>query len=236
MGNQLNKLGVGWNNSVFHFDKWIEENGFHSIKQLLIRNNMVTLENLITLDHTNFDSMLMQNDKISQSPLLKMSLIVAIQKLKDIRKHQRVFEKMDIVSNLHPTDSITHRLHNLYDDNIKEIEKAYSFQDFHTPYLSKSDFVTKPMILLVGQYSTGKTSLIQYLIGEDFPGCRIGPEPTTDAFYAVMYGKQQKLIPGWAATINPDKPFQTLPKFGDGFLNKFSNVTILFLINNCLIE
>ena len=80
MGNQLNKLGVGWNHSVFHFDKWIEENGFHSIKQLLIKNNMDTLENLITIDHTNFDSISKQNDTIPQSPMLKVSLIVAIHK------------------------------------------------------------------------------------------------------------------------------------------------------------
>ena len=37
-------------------------------------------------------------------------------------------------------------------------------------------------MLLVGQYSVGKTSFIRYLLGRDFPGQRIGPEPTTDRF------------------------------------------------------
>lgn len=40
----------------------------------------------------------------------------------------------------------------------------------------------KPQVLLVGQYSVGKTSFIRYLLGRDFPGQRIGPEPTTDRF------------------------------------------------------
>lgn len=40
----------------------------------------------------------------------------------------------------------------------------------------------KPQVLLVGQYSVGKTSFIRYLLGQDFPGQRIGPEPTTDRF------------------------------------------------------
>jgi EH domain-containing protein 1 len=40
----------------------------------------------------------------------------------------------------------------------------------------------KPQILLIGQYSVGKTSFIRYLLGRDFPGQRIGPEPTTDRF------------------------------------------------------
>lgn len=35
------------------------------------------------------------------------------------------------------------------------------------------------MILLVGQYSTGKTTFIRHLLERDFPGIRIGPEPTT---------------------------------------------------------
>ena len=36
------------------------------------------------------------------------------------------------------------------------------------------------MVMLVGQYSTGKTTFIRYLLEQDFPGIRIGPEPTTD--------------------------------------------------------
>ena len=42
------------------------------------------------------------------------------------------------------------------------------------------------MVLLLGQYSVGKTSFIRSLLGRDFPGIRIGPEPTTDRFLAVM--------------------------------------------------
>ncbi len=38
----------------------------------------------------------------------------------------------------------------------------------------------RPMVMLVGQYSTGKTTFIRYLLEQDFPGIRIGPEPTTD--------------------------------------------------------
>jgi GTPase SAR1 family protein len=41
-------------------------------------------------------------------------------------------------------------------------------------------------VLLLGQYSTGKTSFIQYLVGREFPGSRVGPEPTTDRFVAIM--------------------------------------------------
>jgi len=43
-------------------------------------------------------------------------------------------------------------------------------------------YAAKPQVMLIGQYSVGKTSFIRYLLGRDFPGQRIGPEPTTDRF------------------------------------------------------
>lgn len=38
--------------------------------------------------------------------------------------------------------------------------------------------------------------IIRYLLGSDFPGMRIGPEPTTDRFTAIMNGPDERTIPG----------------------------------------
>ena len=46
--------------------------------------------------------------------------------------------------------------------------------------MTEADFDAKPMVLVVGQYSVGKTSFIQSLLQTEFTGSRIGPEPTTD--------------------------------------------------------
>ena len=32
----------------------------------------------------------------------------------------------------------------------------------------------------MGQYSTGKSTFVRHLLQRDYPGLRIGPEPTTD--------------------------------------------------------
>ena len=77
------------------------------------------------------------------------------------------------------------------------------------------------MVLLIGQYSTGKTTFIRYLLEQDFPGLRIGPEPTTDRFIVVMHGEQEGVIPGNALVVDPKKPFRPLTKFGNAFLNRF---------------
>ncbi len=68
------------------------------------------------------------------------------------------------------------------------------------------------MVMLVGQYSTGKSTFIRYLLGEDFPGIRIGPEPTTDKFSVIMYGHEKGIVPGNALAVDPQMQFRPLTK------------------------
>ena len=77
-------------------------------------------------------------------------------------------------------DSVTVGLQSVYKKNLLPLEREYHFHDFHSPALDDPDFDARPMVMLVGQYSTGKTTFIRYLLEQDFPGIRIGPEPTTD--------------------------------------------------------
>ena len=79
------------------------------------------------------------------------------------------------------------------------------------------------MVLLIGPYSVGKTTFIRHLLGNrDFPGSRVGPEPTTDGFSAIMYGSEERQIPGNALTIAPGSPFGGLTFFGNKLLTRFS--------------
>jgi septin family protein len=58
--------------------------------------------------------------------------------------------------------------------------------------MSPSDFDAKPMVLILGQYSVGKTSFIRSLLKQDFPGQRIGPgivilKHLSDFFFIIFY-------------------------------------------------
>uniref|UniRef100_A0A674MMU9 EH-domain containing 4 n=2 Tax=Takifugu rubripes TaxID=31033 RepID=A0A674MMU9_TAKRU len=117
--------------------------------------------------------------------------------------------------------TVTEGLQTLYTKKLLPLEETYLFHDFHSPALEAADFQSKPMVLLVGQYSTGKTTFIRYLLEQDFPGMRIGPEPTTDGFIAVMYGENEGIVPGNALVVDPKKPFRKLNAFGNSFLNRF---------------
>ena len=99
---------------------------------------------------------------------------------------------------------------------MRPIEEAFKFGSFFSPILNESDFEAKPSVLLLGQYSTGKTTFIKFLLGRDYPGCHIGPEPTTDRFVVVYHGLEERRTPGNTMAVQPDKPYQGLSMFGTG--------------------
>nr|XP_015105385.2 EH domain-containing protein 1 [Vicugna pacos] len=117
--------------------------------------------------------------------------------------------------------TVAEGLRQLYAQKLLPLEEHYRFHEFHSPALEDADFDNKPMVLLVGQYSTGKTTFIRHLIEQDFPGMRIGPEPTTDSFIAVMHGPTEGMVPGNALVVDPRRPFRKLNAFGNAFLNRF---------------
>ncbi|XP_077221059.1 EH domain-containing protein 1 isoform X2 [Tasmannia lanceolata] len=117
--------------------------------------------------------------------------------------------------------SIIDGLKRLYIEKLKPLEVTYRFNDFVSPLLTNSDFDAKPMVMLLGQYSTGKTTFIKHLLKTSYPGAHIGPEPTTDRFVVVMSGPDERSIPGNTIAVQADMPYSGLTTFGTAFLSKF---------------
>lgn len=118
-------------------------------------------------------------------------------------------------------DYVLRELAKVYREVFMPVEQATKFDVFYSSLLNEAEFRTPPMVLLVGPYSVGKTTFIQYLLGRTFPGERVGPEPTTDRFVAVMYGEDERTIPGNALTVAPNSPFRALQREGNSFLSRF---------------
>eukprot|EP00727_Mastigamoeba_balamuthi_P004953 m51a1_g14456 putative eh domain-containing (506) ;mRNA; r:645437-647699 len=128
-------------------------------------------------------------------------------------------KKAELPPEVYP--SVLDGIKKIYRENIRPLEEMYRFDEFNSPLLRDSDFDAKPMVLFLGQYSTGKTSFITYLMEGEYPGSHIGPEPTTDRFVAIMGGKDEMIIPGNALVVQADMPFRALSRYGNDFLNKF---------------
>eukprot|EP00929_Paragymnodinium_shiwhaense_P112137 TRINITY_DN80390_c0_g1_i1.p1 TRINITY_DN80390_c0_g1~~TRINITY_DN80390_c0_g1_i1.p1 ORF type:complete len:633 (+),score=155.93 TRINITY_DN80390_c0_g1_i1:210-2108(+) len=116
--------------------------------------------------------------------------------------------------------SVTEALQRLYREKLLPIERDHLFHQFYSPELTDADFASKPMVLLMGQYSTGKTTFIRHLLQRDYPGLRVGPEPTTDKFVCVLHGDSDMVIPGNALVVDTSLPFTQLSHFGNAFLTR----------------
>jgi len=64
-------------------------------------------------------------------------------------------------------------------------------------------------------------TFIRYLLEQDFPGMRIGPEPTTDNFHIIDFAEESGKIPGNVLSVDAKKPFRHLQRFGGTFLSRF---------------
>jgi GTP-binding protein EngB required for normal cell division len=117
--------------------------------------------------------------------------------------------------------SITEGLQRIYREQMRSLERDTLFNQFYSAELTDADFASKPMVMLIGQYSTGKSTFIRHLLGRDYPGLRIGPEPTTDKFVAVVQGDNEGVIPGQALVADKSMPFTQLSTFGNSFLARF---------------
>jgi len=143
------------------------------------------------------------------------------------------------------------QLKNLYKKTIMPIEQKFGLYKFCLPTdgeIEDAELEAKPMVLLIGQYSTGKSTFVRHLVGGDFPGMHIGPEPTTDKFMTLVHGadydeddeeedeigtdnydksidkvaaSKGKILKGNFLTVTPELPFQGLASFGTGFLSNF---------------
>ena len=78
-------------------------------------------------------------------------------------------------------DNVVDGLKKLYKRKLYPLEEHYLFDKFHSPFLDDPDFDAKPMILLIGQYSTGKNYIYQVFAGvglswnSDWTGAHHGP-------------------------------------------------------------
>jgi EH domain-containing protein 1 len=122
--------------------------------------------------------------------------------------------------------AILDRLKHIYATKLRPLERKSMYHELREPALSDAWFDAKPMVLLLGQYSVGKTSFIRYLLGRNFPNQHVGPEPTTDRFVAVMYGDREKVTPGNALTSQPDTPFHSLRHYGTKYLDKLECASV----------
>ena len=115
------------------------------------------------------------------------------------------------------------KLVEIYENSIKPIEEAFHFNDLLTKTgMTAGQIRAKPMILFLGPWSTGKTTMINYILDTDI--LRVSAEPTTSEFTVVNYEEKVKNTEGVVLVSDKMKEFSPLEKYGQNFMERFSGV------------
>ncbi|MGH0167315.1 UNVERIFIED_CONTAM: hypothetical protein FKN15_051808 [Acipenser sinensis] len=118
------------------------------------------------------------------------------------------------------------RLRKVYHSAIKPLEQAYRYNELRQHEISDGEITSKPMVLFLGPWSVGKSSMINYLLGlQDTPyQLYTGAEPTTSEFTVIMHGEKIRSIEGIVMAADSSRSFSPLEKFGQNFLEKLVGI------------
>ncbi|CAE7528303.1 Ehd1 [Symbiodinium natans] len=121
---------------------------------------------------------------------------------------------------------VLRKLWQIYAETVLPLEQKSFYEHFCAPPISLEEFEARPQVLLLGQYSTGKTSMVKWLTESESNYFDVRPQPSTDKFMAVVHGEEEGIIHGNAAACLPQLPYQGLSKFGTDFLGSFQALVL----------
>jgi hypothetical protein len=138
-------------------------------------------------------------------------------------------------------ESLRSELLDLVEEHLSPIALRYGYSEVPL----ESNIKWRPLVLVLGNYSSGKSTLIN-----DFLGMKIqatGQAPTDDSFTVITYGKSEddpdtiqvvETRDGKFLLNDPEYPFETLKRYGQRFTAHFrlKKVNSPFLENLAIID
>ncbi|XP_039294801.1 sarcalumenin isoform X2 [Nilaparvata lugens] len=117
-------------------------------------------------------------------------------------------------------------LKRLYDNAIKPLEILYKYRDLSNRHFGDPEIFSKPLILFMGPWSGGKSSIINYLLDNEYKksSLRTGAEPSPAYFNILMWGNETEVLDG--TQLAADWTFSGLQKFGQGLLDRLRGLRL----------
>ncbi|XP_038105316.1 probable serine/threonine-protein kinase kinX isoform X7 [Culex quinquefasciatus] len=130
-------------------------------------------------------------------------------------------ESADKEAALHKVaDVILRDLKKTYDTAIKPLETLYKYRDLSNRHFGDPEIFSKPLILFMGPWSGGKSTILNYLTKNEYTpnSVRTGAEPSPAYFNILMHGDEPEVLDG--TQLAADWTFSGLQKFGQGLLDR----------------
>ncbi|XP_073755696.1 sarcalumenin isoform X1 [Callorhinus ursinus] len=123
---------------------------------------------------------------------------------------------------------VLQRLRKIYHSSIKPLEQSYKYNELRQHEITDGEITSKPMVLFLGPWSVGKSTMINYLLGLEDTRYQLytGAEPTTSEFTVLMHGPKLKTIEGIVMAADSTRSFSPLEKFGQNFLEKLIGIEV----------
>ncbi|XP_016066831.1 PREDICTED: sarcalumenin isoform X1 [Miniopterus natalensis] len=124
--------------------------------------------------------------------------------------------------------AVLQRLRKIYHSSIKPLEQSYKYNELRQHEITDGEITSKPMVLFLGPWSVGKSTMINYLLGLEDTRYQLytGAEPTTSEFTVLMHGPKLKTIEGIVMAADSTRSFSPLEKFGQNFLEKLIGIEV----------
>lgn len=139
---------------------------------------------------------------------------------------------------LQKTAEVTlNNLKKIYENAIKPLETLYKYRDLSNRHFGDPEIFSKPLILFMGPWSGGKSTILNYLTDNEYTdnSLRTGAEPSPAYFNIVMHGDAPEVLDG--TQLAADWTFSGLQKFGQGLQDRLRGLKlpspILKKVNLC---
>jgi len=109
----------------------------------------------------------------------------------------------------HVMEKFANRIRDYYQDPLDPLAEQFMFRRPPTV----GELRRPPQVLLLGNHSSGKSTFVNHLLGDDVQST--GVAPTDDGFTIITYGATATERDGPAVVSNPDLPYEGLRHFGD---------------------
>uniref|UniRef100_A0A8C2XVQ9 Dynamin-type G domain-containing protein n=1 Tax=Capra hircus TaxID=9925 RepID=A0A8C2XVQ9_CAPHI len=164
------------------------------------------------------------------------SLLLSPEEAEDVSEEAPLRDRSHIEKTLmlnedKPADDfsvVLQRLRKIYHSSIKPLEQSYKYNELRQHEITDGEITSKPMVLFLGPWSVGKSTMINYLLGLENTRYQLytGAEPTTSEFTVLMHGPKLKTIEGIVMAADSARSFSPLEKFGQNFLEKLIGIEV----------
>ncbi|XP_021935828.1 sarcalumenin isoform X3 [Zootermopsis nevadensis] len=123
-------------------------------------------------------------------------------------------------------DATLKELKRVYDNAIKPLEILFKYRELSNRHFGDPEIFSKPLILFMGPWSGGKSTIINYLLDNEYTptALRTGAEPSPAYFNILMWGDQLEILDG--TQLAADWTFSGLQKFGQGMLDRLRGLRL----------